>query len=635
MSFYNVLPLSERAREIQLLRIHRDGRQSIHCSIQRVSLNSPLKFTALSYTWGQPGELNTIYIEYEAFNSDSNPEKSWQLAQMKDMYMTAGKVLVWLGPASVESDRSMDMLAQAGRAATVDINIHDIVAAVHDDAASYLVDVFTRRHVPGPKSLGELALSFHDTENSGVVRQAVLFDILDREWWRRVLSWADFDAAFMVMGLVSEALMQMGEIQVPCPSERNLAANFQVQSRRNWKLPDLPLKLILASATNPALGAGLACTKEHDMVYGLTGLCSDCNQLGIKIDTSRSWESSFTKFPVTAPRLATWVVDWNARRELVQKVFAKPLNDGLRPPFQASRGMHVAGDGFHFFELRHLDALIFLGAQVGIVSSRLESFKPILPMKTDFSPWDLGNTMLARFTTVKAWKTGMGIADVMGPAMVSAAAISIIKEFAQELGQDQRDFMAREEWEEPQDIPETIAEAFCLYDSKLKETLASMLMEEMADHPATSFDSEEGFEPPARLRRIMQAMEGDSDLLFTRTMELGKRRVADRSHVQGVPIDVNMRRLLANGLLSAQSDGSIERRAIFALGNGLIGVGPEELRLGDVVVIAATADVPLVIRPAFWGATYSFVGESFVEGIMDGEWFRSPRREALENFQIW
>ncbi|KAK8154378.1 heterokaryon incompatibility protein-domain-containing protein [Phyllosticta citrichinensis] len=70
-------------------------------------------------------------------------------------------------------------------------------------------------------------------------------------------------------------------------------------------------------------------------------------------------------------------------------------------------------------------------------------------------------------------------------------------------------------------------------------------------------------------------------------------------------------------------------RRPFVTARGMLGLGPAELREGDVVWVLWGADVPLVLRRAGGGdgrGWWSVVGEAYVHGIMDGE--ATTRTEA-------
>ena len=116
------------------------------CTIDTVSLDIPLKFCALSYAWGPPSATEgilcnglqmkiaanlheaikilfspqltldlPIWIDAICINQKDDEEKSEQVSRMGDVYKMACKVIVWLGPASEESDLAMDSLSWLSR----------------------------------------------------------------------------------------------------------------------------------------------------------------------------------------------------------------------------------------------------------------------------------------------------------------------------------------------------------------------------------------------------------------------------------------------------------------------------------------------------------------------------------------
>jgi hypothetical protein len=107
-------------------------------------ISTPIKFQALSYTWG-PGarthsvwlpetelrithsldeairhlrrkdEAVTLWIDQICINQDDDKEKSLQVRLMNQIYAKAEKVLVWLGPAENGSDTVMDIWSKIGQ----------------------------------------------------------------------------------------------------------------------------------------------------------------------------------------------------------------------------------------------------------------------------------------------------------------------------------------------------------------------------------------------------------------------------------------------------------------------------------------------------------------------------------------
>ncbi|KAK5171957.1 uncharacterized protein LTR77_003594 [Saxophila tyrrhenica] len=68
----------------------------------------------------------------------------------------------------------------------------------------------------------------------------------------------------------------------------------------------------------------------------------------------------------------------------------------------------------------------------------------------------------------------------------------------------------------------------------------------------------------------------------------------------------------------------VNRRA-FRTASGYVGLGPQVMREGDLVVILIGCETPYVLRPHVNG-TYRLLGHCYVYGVMDGEAMREHRR---------
>lgn len=62
---------------------------------------------------------------------------------------------------------------------------------------------------------------------------------------------------------------------------------------------------------------------------------------------------------------------------------------------------------------------------------------------------------------------------------------------------------------------------------------------------------------------------------------------------------------------------SFDGKCFVKLGNGLLGVGPDTTRAGDLVVVFFGGRVPFILRQH--GSYYVLLGECYIHGIMDGE----------------
>lgn len=133
-SLYQGLELSSPG-SIRLLTLrsskNKDG--VVSCSLRVPRLRNPPVYTALSYVWGSPNRTqeimvnghpkqvtenlyialkqlrkdygeNQFWIDALCINQDDAAEKAQQVALMRDIYLRAENVVVWLGEATKESD---------------------------------------------------------------------------------------------------------------------------------------------------------------------------------------------------------------------------------------------------------------------------------------------------------------------------------------------------------------------------------------------------------------------------------------------------------------------------------------------------------------------------------------------------
>src|SRR5690242_6624948 len=127
-------------REIRVAILHAlTSNGEIRCDIKRISIDEDPDYEALSYTWGStsdnipvqvgsgtlwctkslvtalnalspPSSHRTIWIDAICINQSDATERNHQVAFMKDIYVRASRVLIWLGPAENDSDGVMDYI---------------------------------------------------------------------------------------------------------------------------------------------------------------------------------------------------------------------------------------------------------------------------------------------------------------------------------------------------------------------------------------------------------------------------------------------------------------------------------------------------------------------------------------------
>ncbi|KAL1600568.1 hypothetical protein SLS60_006954 [Paraconiothyrium brasiliense] len=140
---------SHLARETHQIRLFSLSPQTAQGHVQgtfhKLNLASLPRYTALSYTWGDPRDLHEIvidnfktikvrknlfdflqrqssiitepkyfWIDAVCINQSNMTERNHQVSLMKDIYVQAHEVYIWLGPEKENSDLAMDYLAMEG-----------------------------------------------------------------------------------------------------------------------------------------------------------------------------------------------------------------------------------------------------------------------------------------------------------------------------------------------------------------------------------------------------------------------------------------------------------------------------------------------------------------------------------------
>lgn len=189
-------------REFRLLTLEpsTDRHAPVRCKLNRASFDdNDVKYTALSYTWGDPlstttilvnGATKRVTIDLEAalrhirqlscamvlwidaicINQEDLAEKNHQVEMMKEIYTGAELVIAWLGTTSDDSDIAMEVLgkgyegwkAKEGSSTVNERQAHNTPARGDEgdsatpsgqSAASMLVATMPSLQIPNPASL--------------------------------------------------------------------------------------------------------------------------------------------------------------------------------------------------------------------------------------------------------------------------------------------------------------------------------------------------------------------------------------------------------------------------------------------------------------------------------------------------
>lgn len=356
-NMYPYSPLSELENDIRLIKIN-PGRtdDNIRCKMHHSQLAETLDFTALSYTWGDPGSQKTIFIEEHAvevtvnlfdalqhmrhaerprtiwvdaicINQADDEEKNKQVLRMRYIYAMANSVEVWLG--NFEKEDELEAL----------VVIQKIGAVVgdHEEALA---------HGFGPR-FEKYFLEVLENCSSGVVK--ALCDLFRLPWWTRVwvvqeLALAKQDVAVVRCGhmtlpwtdfLITAHAIELSYFIVDAvlssnfPDERvdSFSNGIRMSQCRRVRLSDPPFTLLELLNQHRDCEA----TDPRDKVYGLLGLAGDAEAIGIDPNYLLSPQDVFMdlaqrhvsitrsldiicacRHPRQFDDLPSWVPDWSS-----------------------------------------------------------------------------------------------------------------------------------------------------------------------------------------------------------------------------------------------------------------------------------------------------------------------------------
>jgi len=169
---YQYRPLGES--QFRLVRIHPAKKTMVQCEIIHASLQSPPRYVALSYAWGDAGDTRKIELEaslipigvnlhgaLEALRQKTEPvlvwadalcidqqnedERALQIRLMTNIYSMADSVAVWLGPEEDDSATATEFLRTiANQASSPERLSHLLTSQVAKHDLATVVSLFDR-----------------------------------------------------------------------------------------------------------------------------------------------------------------------------------------------------------------------------------------------------------------------------------------------------------------------------------------------------------------------------------------------------------------------------------------------------------------------------------------------------------
>lgn len=424
-------PDGQEIRLIHLLSLEEDGspfssdhHTVVSCRLEHASLRDNPGYTALSYTWGDPsttreiilndqrvrvtanlecvlrhliielqnpeggGENATIlWVDALCIDQHNEAERNQQVSQMNKIFETAIETILWIGPASEDSDLAFEALRILSEL-PMPIDIRSW-SEVHFDKAS-----------PDPSVLAvqkvlDNMLDVLRLDNSA--RLAAITSLYQRSWFRRVwviqeavlswnavvccgqecLPWLDFFKGFWVLCGIRDYLnlVDAGQQDSSALADALTEALDRVTPVVFTK-HGMSLVALLSLLSSMAPRAQLQASDKRDYIYALLSLINADESPQVVVDYTKDWATVRTEVGqaclayyglrmlsfagscsgnaltgLTLPNSPpSWAPDWSSK-DLPQPLFTSPIfvvRGGRRrcPYFATRRSIQTLAQAF-------------------------------------------------------------------------------------------------------------------------------------------------------------------------------------------------------------------------------------------------------------------------------------------------
>jgi hypothetical protein len=399
--------LEKNQHEIRLIRLQPCSTQhgTLSCKLEYASLDDNPRYNALSYTWSEDQQAQyfrseltlyvndtqlrirsnldsalrhlrsevsdmVIWVDAVCINQDDPNEKSWQVDQMRRVYLQAECVLVWLGPSTDDSNKAIDTLVAQRRYIERTEGYSNPSTLRTDMRNVPLSEQHPERDLQDELVQGAFGIMLGYDVQSYMPIQPYPIDavasLFKRKWWGRI--WV-----LQELALASRVTIFCGSKRIDEPTPDDVFLSFlyswdkhtkftgkqpymldhrpwvQFMTRTSYVSGEIPLmKNLLKDAAESSLEA----TNPSDHIYALLGLAADREELGIKIDYQVPYEKVFIDLARAylkrgelwllpycegddnaSPYLPSWVPDWT-RKINWRRIW--PLGIWQRPPSSLS-----------------------------------------------------------------------------------------------------------------------------------------------------------------------------------------------------------------------------------------------------------------------------------------------------------
>jgi hypothetical protein len=386
-------PLNSKLKDIRLLELHPGKEdQDITCSLHPyqlgASFNSP--YEALSYVWGSdkdkvpikigqhqleitvnlatalrrlrnPETSRLLWIDQICINQSDEDEKEFQIGLMKNIYESASRAVIWLGPDTGASYRAMHFIKQ----------FEEVVNRCFEDGRyEVLQSVFEQRGIETPlepdiqtpiQAVVEAIMMNNYVERYWIIqeivlgRDAVVYYGTKSAPWKTIVRFMEAIQNFSpsVYDIAREISKRKGESGSVGFLWTRLSTLQKYRHQRGTAEHDMmfePWYLVLLFRYSKA-------TVPSDRIYAWLGLCDQWRKTDFKIDYKRAAHETFKTFSramIENDRTLDWLSHAGSPRTFTTLPSWVPdleLEIGKRPdPLMLTKGglLYAADQGSEF-----------------------------------------------------------------------------------------------------------------------------------------------------------------------------------------------------------------------------------------------------------------------------------------------
>lgn len=618
-----------------------------------------------------------LWVDALCINQRDNGEKSWQVAMMRDVYKSARMVMAWLGPYPEDPVRfrpgelvktfaalSRDGLARFGREVCQPLSVvrtAESLGFAEEDVVGWVRGIEID---PGPFSRAS-------GDGTYLVSEPALFGFMSLAFWWRVwilqevmlaneilFTWATWSIPsgnlFVALRVIAKAMQVaggrgplsstqgIGDVLPPdrpwarTSNEQELTMSPMLDRRHDEERSNELWDLIHWNA----FAGGLRATMPADHVFGLFGVATDVEELGIRLDYNRQVADIYTElatacvkkkglvvltdvqWPKKVAGLPSWVPDWSAlsitnMRDGIWSSHGPSLNKFIHVLCEQGAESYAGPREYKFTaSSAGLPALVVGGNAITTV----QSFLPDMRNAHDANPrlmrriWNIQAKLLAVQDTIEQSATAYRTVQDRHTAFASTIVAG-----GWERG--------RRKFEDQWSLGKLVEGYRLLLGPESAETSLSALwrrespFRQMVFHAINAcFELAEDFIDADPSTFPLPAIDGVPIAKICRHPGLYYRIAFDdyADQVLGSLADIEgAEHTMANiAVFLDRMEEVGQGRRLFLCADGYLGLGPAEMQEHDVVAHLDGAEVPFVLRPLPAG-DFTLVGEAYVYGLMD------------------